>query len=221
MLVQTSINQLPFWRAPAAGGTPRVKNIKMTNEKNGKEASAEVTFTPGETLWSEGESARPLMIRQGVVAYRKGNVAIGLLGPNQVALPVPGVPATGPAAVELVAITETVAVPLAEGDDGRAQAPASAIAVVNGADRLGNMSLPQRLAALLLDITEMTGQPIVGCRQDILAMAAAARRETVATILSSWRDEDWIQTRYRRCKVLDREALERIRDKGMAVSATA
>jgi hypothetical protein len=59
----------------------------------------------------------------------------------------------------------------------------------------------------------MTGQPVVGCRQDILAMAAAARRETVATILSVWRDEDWIQTRYRRCKVLDRAALVRIRER--------
>jgi hypothetical protein len=177
------------------------------------DTSAEVTRGPGEVVWSEGDAGvAPLLIRQGVVAYRKGNVAIGLLGPGQVALPTPGVPASGDAASELVAITETRATPVDPGDPSLSgQAPASALAVVSGADRLGNMSLPQRLAALLLDITEMTGQPIVGCRQDILAMAAAARRETVATILSSWRDEDWIQTRYRRCKVLDRGALEKIR----------
>jgi CRP-like cAMP-binding protein len=115
----------------------------------------------------------------------------------------------------LVAITETVASEIDpnNGSLDAAALSASALAVVTGADRLGNMSLPQRLAALLLDITDLTGQPIVGCRQDILAMAAAARRETVATILSGWRDEDWIQTRYRRCKVLDRDALVRIRDK--------
>ena len=161
------------------------------------------------------------MIRQGVVAYRRGNVAIGFLGPGQIALPIPGVRGNGPAAAELVAITETTATSVDESEDGLDEddLTASSQAIVDGADRLGNMSLPQRLAALLLDITEMTGQPVVGCRQDILAMAAAARRETVATILSSWRDEDWIQTRYRRCKVLDRSALLRIRNREILLPA--
>lgn len=193
-------------------------SVEETNEQTTASASSEVTRAPGEIFWTEGSAeAKPLRIQQGVVAYRRGNVAIGLLGPGQVALPVPGVDGPGPAAADLVAITETIAVE-ADGTDplrGEELAP-SALAVVTGADRLGNMSLPQRLAALLLDISELTGQPVVGCRQDILAMAAAARRETVATILSGWRDEDWIQTRYRRCKVMDREALIRIRDKGQA-----
>jgi len=179
-------------------------------------SSTETTRAPGESFWAtKSTDAKPLLIRQGVVAYRCGGTAIGFLGPGQVALPIPGVAARGPAASELVAITESTAIeidldaaPLSVQD-----LSASSLAVVTGADRLGNMSLPQRLAALLLDITEMTGQPVVGCRQDILAMAASARRETVATILSGWRDEDWIQTRYRRCKVMDREALIRIRDK--------
>jgi len=176
---------------------------------------AEVTRAPGEVLWSEGtEGVRPLRIRQGVVAYRRGNIAIGLLGPGQVILPVPGVAASGPAAADVVAITETSVTEINGHAPDEQELMASSLAVVTGADRLGNMSLPQRLAALLLDITELTGQPVVGCRQDILAMAAAARRETVATILSGWRDEDWIQTRYRRCKVMDRGALLRIRDKG-------
>jgi CRP-like cAMP-binding protein len=179
-------------------------------------AGGEITRGPGETFWMEGDrDVRALRIQQGVVAYRRGNVAIGLLGPGQVALPVPGVAGNGPALASLVAITETrVSEVELNGQPMPAQdLTASAAAVVAGADRLGNMSLPQRLAALLLDITDLTGQPMVGCRQDILAMAAAARRETVATILSSWRDEDWIQTRYRRCKVMDRDALIRIRDK--------
>lgn len=177
--------------------------------------SSEINRAPGEPIWSEGSAeARPLRIQQGVVAYRKGNVAIGLLGPGHVVLPVPGVGAALPAATDLIALTETVAVEIdaSNGHLSPEDLGASARAVVAGANRLGNMSLPQRLASLLLDITEMTGQPVVGCRQDILAMAAAARRETVATILSGWRDNDWIQTRYRRCKVLDREALLRIRD---------
>lgn len=186
----------------------------MTNETTANDPSAVVARGPGEQVWAEGEEARPLLIRQGVVAYRRGSVAIGILGPGQVALPTPGLPQGGKAAVDLVAITEVQATPIESTEDIQEAAAASSLAIVSGADRLGNMSLPQRLAALLLDITEMTGQPIVGCRQDILAMAAAARRETVATILSGWRDEDWIQTRYRRCKVLDRSALERIRDKG-------
>lgn len=186
----------------------------MSTETIAQPPTSEITHAPGEVLWAEGETAEPLQIHQGIVAYRKGNVSIGLLGPGQVALPIPGV-GGGRAAAELVAITETVVSPLDDEDDPLSadELAASARAIVTGADRLGNMSLPQRLSALLLDITEMTGQPIVGCRQDILAMAAAARRETVATILSGWRDEDWIQTRYRRCKVMDREALIRIRDK--------
>jgi len=186
----------------------------MSTETIAQPSTSEITHSPGEVLWAEGEEAQPLRIHQGIVAYRKGNVSIGLLGPGHVALPVPGV-GGGTAAAQLVAITETVVSPLADDADPLAadELAASARAIVTGADRLGNMSLPQRLAALLLDITEMTGQPIVGCRQDILAMAAAARRETVATILSGWRDEDWIQTRYRRCKVMDRDALIRIRDK--------
>jgi CRP-like cAMP-binding protein len=187
-----------------------------TTEETTASSSSEVTRAPGESFWSEGDGdARPLLIRQGVVAYRRKNVAIGLLGPGQVALPVPGVAAGGDAVADLVAITETTVTVLdsAAASLGDEEVTASVRAMADGADRLGNMSLPQRLAALLLDISEMTGQPIVGCRQDILAMAAAARRETVATILSGWRDEDWIQTRYRRCKVMDREALIRIRDK--------
>ncbi|MFN3648734.1 MAG: Crp/Fnr family transcriptional regulator [Armatimonadota bacterium] len=171
---------------------------------------------PGEEFWLEGDAdVKPLVIRQGVVAYRRGSVAIGLMGPGEVVLPIPGTPKLGPAAADLVAVTEAT-VGEYEGDleSNKYQACLdSARAVVEGADRLGNMSLPQRLAALLLDITDMTGQPVVGCRQDILAMAAAARRETVATILSGWRDEDWIQTRYRRCKVMDRDALIKIRDR--------
>ncbi len=178
-------------------------------------SAAELVRAPGEAFWTAGDTGlKPLLIRQGIVAYRRGNVAIGLLGPGQIILPTPGVPGAATAVADLVAVTETTVIeldadahPLSQ-DDLRA----SALAVVTMADRLGNMSLPQRLAALLLDITEMSGQPVVGCRQDILAMAAAARRETVATILSSWRDEDWIQTRYRRCKVMDRAALLRIRD---------
>ena len=184
-----------------------------------EDGSGELVRNPGESFWRQGDpGAMPLLIRQGVVAYRRGNVAIGFLGPGQIALPIPGVPGRGPAAAELVAITEATATEVDESAGGLAEheLAASAQAVVNGADRLGNMSLPQRLAALLLDITEMTGQPVVGCRQDILAMAAAARRETVATILGSWRDEDWIQTRYRRCKVLDRDALLRVLNRELA-----
>jgi hypothetical protein len=176
--------------------------------------SAEQIRAPGESFWAEGASSQPLLLRRGIVAYRLGSIAIGLIGPGQIALPVPGVPTRGPAAAELIALTEAagVFIDLDEEDVTPEQLAVSSRAVLEGAHRLGNMSLPQRLAAVLLDITELTGQPVVGCRQDFLAMAAAARRETVATILSGWREQDWIQTRYRRCKVIDRAALTAIRD---------
>jgi CRP-like cAMP-binding protein len=171
--------------------------------------------SPGELFWEAGQDGIvPLRIRHGVVAYRSGSAAIGLLGPGQVALPIPGLPSQGPAATELIAVTDTVAVSV-EIDAlvaGR-ELTHSTFAIIEGAHRLGNMTLAQRLAAVLLDLSEWTGQSVIGVRQDILAMAAAARRETVATVLSSWREEKWIQTRYRRCKVLNREALERIRDR--------
>jgi hypothetical protein len=186
----------------------------MTTEAtNEVSQNGQISRGPGELIWAEGQEVKPLRIQQGVVAYRRGNIAIGLIGPGQIAVPVPGIGVPGAAAAELVAITETTATVVNGGQEiSTSELEPSSRAVLTGADRLGNMFLPQRLAALLLDITELTGQPVVSCRQDILAMAAAARRETVATILSSWRDEDWIQTRYRRTKVLDRAALERIRD---------
>src|ERR1700687_2295791 len=112
----------------------------------------QITRGPGELIWVEGEEVRPLRIQQGVVAYRRGRVAIGLLGPGQVALPTPGVGANGRAVSQLVAITETTA---AVEENAGSLTPGdlepSARAVVTGADRLGNMFLPQRLAALLLD----------------------------------------------------------------------
>jgi hypothetical protein len=170
---------------------------------------------PGELFWMQTDSsAQPLRVLSGVVAYRRGAIAVGILGPGSCVFPIPGIGLPGAPICDLVAVTETAAQLLGDGWSSLSvqQLSESANAVVTGADRLGNMSLPRRLAALLLDITAMTGQSVVGCRQDILAMAASARRETVATILSGWRDEDWIQTRYRRTKVVDRVALIQIRD---------
>src|SRR5579872_2269371 len=103
----------------------------MTTEATHSEtSSSEVVRAPGEALWSEGEQARPLLIRQGVVAYRRGNVAIGLLGPGHIALPVPGIPGPGVAATELVAITETTATEADGGAEDRKALTASSQAVV-------------------------------------------------------------------------------------------
>jgi len=179
------------------------------------ETGEQIVMQPGGCFWFEGDSGlQPVRVKQGIVAYKRGKVAVGLIGPGEIALPVPGVPTQGAAISDLMAITEAVVTPLApeELPLSEEDMEISALAVFIGAVRLGNMSLPQRLAALLLDITEMTEQPIIGCRQEILALAAAARRETVATILSQWRDLDWIQTRYRKTRIMDRDALIRIRD---------
>jgi CRP-like cAMP-binding protein len=185
----------------------------MTNIEETVETTTGIHRGPGEAIWQEGQEVRPLRIQGGVVVYRRADAAIGMLGPGQIAVPVPGIGTAGRAATDLVALTETTAVEINPDDQPltREQLEASVRAIILGAERLGNMSVPQRLAALLLDVTEMTGQPVVGCRQDIMAMAVASRRETVAVVLAVWRDNDWIQTRYRRVKVMEREPLLRIR----------
>lgn len=178
-------------------------------------SAADITRAPGGVFWNEGDAdARPFRVREGIVAYRRGGSAIGLLGPGQVALPVPGVPCDAPAAADLIAVTFASGTPLeSPGELSSEDLSGSVHAVVTGAGRLGGMSLPQRLAAVVLEITERTGQPVVQCRQDLLAMAAGARRETVATVLSEWREAGWVETRYRRCKVLNRDALIGARNK--------
>jgi len=181
----------------------------ITTEETTQPASG-IHRGPGEVIWEEGQQVRPIRIQGGVVAYRRADAAIGMLGPGQVILPVPGVAHATRAATDLVALTETTATEV-DGSLTKEEQEASVRAIITGAERLGNMSVPQRLAAFLLDVTEMTGQPIVGCRQDIMAMAVASRRETVAVVLAVWRDNDWIQTRYRRVKVVEREPLIRIR----------
>src|SRR3569833_3825440 len=125
----------------------------MSIETSESTASPEVTRAPGAPFWAQGDrDAKPLLIRQGVVAYRRGNVAIGFLGPGQIAFPVPGVPSGEPAAAELVSVTETVAAVMEPEERSFTQEELghSSVAVITGAGRRGYMSLPQRLAALLL-----------------------------------------------------------------------
>ena len=174
-------------------------------------ASAEI-WDPGEYLWQEGDEVKPLRIQQGVVVYRRGEASIGMLGPGHVLLPLPGIKKGGKAATAAVAITETAATPIEDvaREVSDEELETSVRAVLDGADRLGNLSIPQRLAALLLEVSELQGHPVIHCRQDILAIAVGSRRETVAVVLSQWRDYDWIQTRYRRVKVVHREALHQI-----------
>jgi hypothetical protein len=183
----------------------------MTTEETAQPAPGTLLRGPGEVIWEEGQEVRPIRIQGGIVCYRRADAAIGMLGPGQVALPVPGIGAAARAATDLVALTETTAVEVDPAALSLPELEGSVRAIITGAERLGNMSVPQRLASLLLDVTEMTGQPVVGCRQDIMAMAVASRRETVAVVLAVWRDNDWIQTRYRRVKVMERGPLERIR----------
>ena len=167
-------------------------------------------WAAGEVIWRQGDAAAPLRVSKGIVAYRRGEVSIGLIGPGQVAMPVPGVSGTNVTATDLVAVTETVASEIPASELSLADQQASVNAIIVGADRLGNMALAQRLASLLLEMTAMLGHPVVHCRQDVLAMVAAARRETVSTVLSVWRDEDWIDTRYRRVIIRDREAMTKV-----------
>ncbi len=174
-------------------------------------ANSNGPWDPGDHLWAEGDDVKPLRIVQGVVVYRRTEASIGMLGPGQVVMPLPGIRRAGKAETSVVAITETTATPVDDLDSIRdVDLEVNIRALIRAADRLGNLSIPQRLASLLLEVTDLQAGPVIHCRQDILAIAVGSRRETVAVVLSQWRDYDWIQTRYRRVKVVHREALHQI-----------
>ncbi len=169
-------------------------------------------YAAGDVIWNEGEQVSPIRIQQGIVVHRRDQATMALLGPGDVVMPLPGIKKVSTAATTVVAITTSVVTPIknADKDISQEELERSVHSLINGAYRLGSLTISQRLAALLLDITEMQGHPVIHARQDIIAMGVGSRRETVAVVLSQWRDYDWIQTRYRRVKVVHREALHQI-----------
>lgn len=167
-----------------------------------------VIVTPGDPIWNQGDNVSPVHVVRGFAAYRRGDATIALAAPGSFLFPYPGERRAGPAKTTVKTITEVEYQPVEDLDTIPDASLLTAIdAFIDGADRLGNMSLSQRLAALLIDITTVQGSPIINCTQDVLAMAATGRRETIALMLSQWRDYDWIQTRYRRVKVVRADML--------------
>jgi CRP-like cAMP-binding protein len=90
------------------------------------------------------------------------------------------------------------------------------------------LSGAQRLAGLLLDLTERRGQPHRDARplppplsQEELASLISASRSTVTRALQTWRSRRIIGTDARRVEILDREQLQRIarRDPEKSLSA--
>ena len=183
------------------------------NTSIGAVSAAGVVHALGEPVWLQGSHTGPLLLHEGVVAYRRGKVALGLLGPGQGRLAraggsSSGTRGTGPDRDH----AERRHTSFARGGLRRGLSGQRAGA---GERRRapGESISPPTAGHRATGITQMTGESTVMCRQDVLAMAVGARRETVASILSVWREEDWIDTRYRRCKVLNRVALEAIRNR--------
>lgn len=164
-------------------------------------------WQPGALIWAAGdEEVPPVVINRGAVTYVVGADpmrGLGILGPGQTALPVPGVLGGGKALLGLMAITEaeTEVTPIV------GAATESVAALVAGAERALTQDLPQRLAGTLLLLTELLGSDSVAARQEVLASVLGVRRETLATVLSGWNNSEWIRTRYRRVTVKDRDAL--------------
>lgn len=177
--------------------------------------------TAGATLWRQGEPATPMRVVTGVICYRRGVSSMGILGPGQVALPVPGRRDGLEAMTDLVAVSDGAVQVVSAESLTESEVLTSLETVLSAAERLGNLTLAPRIAAVLLELSRITKYPIVFCRQDALAMLVAARRETVSTILANWRDDEWIETRYRRIVIRQPEQLERVLRSGGRSSDTA
>jgi len=91
-------------------------------------------------------------------------------------------------------------------------------ALMNTIHMLAFYNLPQRVAQVLVNLTEMFGIPNekgglkIGLRftQEELAELAGARRETLSTVLQAFREDDVLDLRYARIDVKNLEALKQI-----------
>lgn len=177
----------------------------------------ETMVASGQTIWEESHVVGPLKVVSGALMYVRKSpdeqmAAFARFYPGEVVFPCPGYRLGETEAVYgLMAITEAKVLPYT-GPLTASMCKNSSQAVADGSYNLAFLDLKQRLAEFYLTTTEKINSPTIGCIQDTVAIAVVARRETVATILAEWRENDWIQTRYRRVKVVDRDALRRIKD---------
>jgi CRP/FNR family transcriptional regulator len=68
--------------------------------------------------------------------------------------------------------------------------------------------LPERLAALLLELAGNEETTITGTSHQALADRLGTYRETVSAILRTFKREGWVDLGYRRIRILDVPALE-------------
>lgn len=81
---------------------------------------------------------------------------------------------------------------------------------LDSGDMLGDMptkTLPERLAAMLLDLSAGEQRPIQGPSYQLLADRLGTRRETVGAILRSFRRQGFVELGYRHIEILDEESL--------------
>jgi len=82
--------------------------------------------------------------------------------------------------------------------------------VENSLENVAYKKLPERLAALLLDLVEEDSDTIKGVSHQALADHLGTYRETVSAILRDFKRQDLVELGYRRIQLLDIETLEDI-----------
>lgn len=82
--------------------------------------------------------------------------------------------------------------------------------VENSLENVAYKKLPERLAALLLELVEEDSDTIKGVSHQALADHLGTYRETVSAILRDFKRQDLVELGYRRIQLLDVETLEEI-----------
>jgi len=82
--------------------------------------------------------------------------------------------------------------------------------VENSLEDVAYKKLPERLAALLLELSDHQDGPITGVSHQLLADHLGTYRETVSAILRDFKCQDLVRLGYRRINILDAETLKEI-----------
>ncbi len=82
--------------------------------------------------------------------------------------------------------------------------------VENSLENVAYKKLPERLAALLIELAEQETQTIKGISHQALADHLGTYRETVSAILRDFKRQELVELGYRRIQLMDVETLEEI-----------
>ena len=176
-------------------------------------APATIAVKSGEIIWEAGEKAPAIRIKTGAVAYVTGQCAIGILGPEQVTLPIPGIkPAdekTSVAATRLMAITDVVYEVCDLQTLGAVELEISVKALIEHA-ALYQEDAAQRFAKIVQKLCGLLKTSTVACKQDYLATLVGVRREHLSTIIGTLRESDAFRMKYRGFTVRDHSVVDRL-----------